>query len=87
MSKQIPLDPKHRQSWIVYQLHRQGTSLAEIGRSLGVSRFAPSQALRRPYPRMEVAIAEALGLSPQALFPERYPNEDQTCPHVDRSSV
>lgn len=74
MTNEIPREAKARGAWIVYQLHVRGTSLSAIARTLGVSRSASSHALRRPYPRMETAIAAALGLSAQDLFPERYPN-------------
>lgn len=68
----IPADPRVRREWVKYKLRARGHSLASIARDLGVSRDAPGLALRRPYPRMEYAIAERLGLSAPAIWPERY---------------
>ena len=67
------LDPEG----IKYQLRRRGYTLTSLGRSLGVSRHAVGLALRQPYPRMERAIAEALGLEPAAIWPERYDAQGQ----------
>lgn len=68
----IPLDPLQRRAWVNYQLQLRGLSLAELARRLGVSRHAPGHAFRRPYPRMERALAEAIGCTPQQLWPERF---------------
>lgn len=65
-------DPAKRRAWVVYQLRLQGRSLASVAREMGVNRSAPGHALRSPYPRMERAIAEAVGVPVHELFPERY---------------
>ncbi|WP_235269967.1 helix-turn-helix domain-containing protein [Geoalkalibacter subterraneus] len=65
-------DPEEKNAWIKYQLGRQGSSFAKIAKKLGVSREAPRRALCRPYPRMEKAIAEEMGYSPEQIWPERY---------------
>ena len=65
-------DESKRRAWIIYQLALKDESLASIAREAGVSRQAIWQALVKPYPRAERIIAESLGLTPQALFPERY---------------
>lgn len=69
---EIPLDPTLRWEWIKYQLRARGTSLAQLSRELGVSDTAVKNAKRTAYPRMERAIAEALGLKPSDLWPERW---------------
>jgi Ner family transcriptional regulator len=46
--------------------------LASVAREAGVTKQQTQVAMGRPYPRMERYIANALGLSPQELFPERY---------------
>jgi Ner family transcriptional regulator len=69
---EIPPDTRQRREWIKYQLRLRESSLAQVARDHGVSRDAPILALRRPYPKMEAAIASALGLLPEQIWPERY---------------
>jgi Ner family transcriptional regulator len=69
---EIPLDPLLRWEWIKFQLRARGTSLAKLSRELGVSDTAVKNAKRTAYPRMERAIASALGLRPADLWPERW---------------
>lgn len=71
-SMSIPLEYRQRREWIKYQLRLRGTSLAQVAREQGVSRDAATLALRKPYPRMERALAKALDLKPEQLWPERY---------------
>ncbi len=66
------VEPQNRRAWVIYQLSLKGTSLAALARELGVRPTTIYQAFDRPYPRMEQAIAEAVGITPQELFPERY---------------
>lgn len=68
----IPDDTTARKHWIIYQLRLRGLTLASIGREHGVCRNAPRIAFDRPYPRMERALAAAIDLKPEQLFPERY---------------
>lgn len=69
---EVPLDPTQRWEWIKYQLRARGTSLAKLARELDVSDTAVKNAKRTAYPRMERAIAKALGLKPIDLWPERW---------------
>lgn len=69
---EIPIDPTQRWEWIKYQLRTKGTSLARLARELNVSDTAVKNAKRTAYPRMERAIAKALGLKPIDLWPERW---------------
>lgn len=68
----VPQDPDHRWEWIKFQLRVKGTSLAKIARALGVSGPAVRNAKHLPYPRMERAIALALGFKPIEIWPERW---------------
>ena len=68
----IPQDPAERRVWILYRLRVAGYTLGSLAREIGVSRRTPHTALVRPYPKMERAIATAVGLEPQQLWPERY---------------
>lgn len=65
-------DPSLRRAWVNYALAMRGLSLAEIARREGVHRTCPGQALRTPYPKMERAIADAVGMTVHELFPERF---------------
>jgi Ner family transcriptional regulator len=68
----IPEDPTLRWEWIKFQLRTKGTSLADIARKQNVTIPAVLNAKRLPYPRMERAIAKALGLKPFQIWPERW---------------
>lgn len=67
-----PTGASLRREWIKYHLRLRGYTLAALGRKLGLSRSAPVLALRLPYPRIEKAIADILGMEPAAIWPERY---------------
>ena len=61
-----------RNEWIKYQLRMRGSSLSKLARRLGVTRQAVRNALATPYPKMERAIAEEIGIHPGHIWPERY---------------
>lgn len=75
-TKKLLSDPtrnyERRRAWIIYQLKLRGESLASVARKSGRSRNATTRAMISPYPAAEKVIADALGLEPQELFPERY---------------
>lgn len=70
-----PADPRMRREWVKYHLRLRGTSFAQIGRDLGVTRWAVHRAFLVPYPRVERAIADRLGCEPRDIWPERYDPE------------
>lgn len=65
-------NPAARKAWIRQQLDEVDMTLAEIADVAGVSKAVVYNVFRRPSPRVERAIAKALDLAPQTLFPERY---------------
>lgn len=71
-SLNVPKNPAERRAWICYQLRLRGSSLRRIASDLGVSQQAASHALLSPSSHIEKAIAEAIGLTPETLFPERF---------------
>ncbi|MNO51481.1 DNA-binding transcriptional regulator Nlp [compost metagenome] len=79
---EIPNDLIQRWEWIKYQLRAKGSSLAKLARELNVTGPAVKNAKRKPYPRVERAIARALDTTPDKLWPERW-NSDGT-PHRQR---
>lgn len=50
----------------------QGRSMADVAREAGVDRRTLYQTFLRPYPKMEIVLANCVDLAPQTLFPERY---------------
>lgn len=68
----IPKEPAIRRAWVVYQLRIRGLSFGSLARDSGVSRQAISNALLMPSSHLEEIIAEAIGLTAQELFPERF---------------
>lgn len=53
-------------------LEKRGLTLAELSRSAGYSPTAAGRALRTAWPAVEQVIAEALDVTPQDLWPDRY---------------
>jgi Ner family transcriptional regulator len=68
----IPTDNAARWEWVKYQLRLRGTSLAAIARNLNVTPNALHNVKQGAYPKMQRAIAAALGLQPADIWPERY---------------
>lgn len=71
-TKRLFKHPKKRRAWVLYQVQLQGRSLAQIAEAAGVRRQVLYSAFLYPYPRIEKVIADAVGVRPQMLFPERY---------------
>lgn len=57
---------------IVAELRKAGWSLRQLSFAHGYRTNALKHALRRPYPRAERIIAEALGMGPETIWPSRY---------------
>ena len=60
---------------IVAALHKRGTSLAKLSREAGLASSTLSNTLTRPWPKGEKLIADALGISPEIIWPSRYFDE------------
>ncbi|MFP4560572.1 MAG: transcriptional regulator [Thiohalorhabdus sp.] len=67
---------------IVAALHKAGWSLRRLSFAHGYRSDALKHALRRPYPRAERIIAEALGREPRELWPSRHGGGDAGGPAV-----
>lgn len=61
---------------IIAGLRKKGTSLAALSRASGLSSSTLANALTRPWPKGEHLIAEALGVEPSVIWPERYMRKD-----------
>ncbi|MHB7086321.1 helix-turn-helix domain-containing protein [Klebsiella pneumoniae] len=60
---------------IIAGLKKKGTSLAAVSRSAGLSSSTLANALLRPWPKGEKLIADAMGISPEIIWPSRYFDE------------
>ena len=67
-----PRDPRERAAWVQFQLRLRGLTCADIARAEGVTARAIRQALYLASQYLEKAIAKAIDLTPQELFPERF---------------
>lgn len=65
---------------IVAALHKQGLSIRELSVRSGLKPDTLKNALSRAYPKAERIIADALGLTPDKIWPSRYPNAGNTAP-------
>lgn len=57
---------------IVAALHKRGLSVRGLSVEAGLSPSTLKNALARSYPKGERIIAEAIGLTPQQIWPSRY---------------
>jgi Ner family transcriptional regulator len=73
---QYHLRPNWHPADIIAELHKKGTTLAALSRESGLSSSTLSNALSRPWPRGEMLIAKALGVTPAEIWPKRYFNEN-----------
>lgn len=57
------------------ELRQRGTSIGELGARLGYAEKTIYSVVKAPMPLAERAIAEALGLLPQDIWPSRYESD------------
>ncbi|EBV5175634.1 transcriptional regulator [Salmonella enterica subsp. enterica serovar Carmel] len=57
---------------IVAALHKRNVTLSMLGRRHNLSPYTLKNALDKPYPKGEKIIADAIGVLPQDIWPERY---------------
>ncbi len=63
---------------IVAAVHKAGHTFKGLSIANGYrSVDACSQALHRPYPKVERIVAEAIGVSPWVIWPSRYPENSK----------
>lgn len=81
---------KKPQDWhradIVAALRKRNTSLAAESRRAGLAAGTLSNALNKPWPRGERIIAEALGVTPEKIWPSRY-HDPVTGAFIDREKL
>lgn len=80
-SLDIPHRSAERRAWIQYQLRLVGTNFRALGRKIGVSHQAISYAASGlPSFEVEQAIADAIGVRHQDLFPEHFDDRGERIP-------
>ena len=57
---------------IIAALKKRGTNLSALSRQAGLASSTLANALRRPWPKGERLIAEALDIAPEKIWPTRY---------------
>ncbi|MFA0199062.1 transcriptional regulator [Vibrio atlanticus] len=57
---------------IVAALKKRGLSVRQLSREAGLGENTLANALRSPWPKGERIIAEAIGMTPDQLWPSRY---------------
>jgi Ner family transcriptional regulator len=72
LPREVSTNPRRRNEWIKYALHSRRLTLAKIGADLKLKHGVAKSVLRKRYPRVERAIADALGERPEHIWPERY---------------
>lgn len=61
----------HKQD-ILAAIRKEKGSLAALSRECGLSPSTLANALTRPWPKGEVIIADAIGVSPREIWPSRF---------------
>ena len=59
---------------IIAGLRKKGTSLSAVSREAGLASSTLANALNRRWPKGERLIADALGVTPEEIWPSRYCN-------------
>lgn len=62
---------------IIAALKKRGTSLAAVSRNAGLASSTLANALSRRWPKGEKLIADALGVTPERVWPSRYKNDEK----------
>lgn len=74
--KKTGLAPCEHDDWdradIKAALEKAGWSLRQLSIHHGLTPKTFQHALQRPYPKAEAAIADAIGVKPQLIWPSRY---------------
>ncbi|EAO9608662.1 transcriptional regulator [Salmonella enterica] len=66
------MQPDWHSADIIAALKKQGTSLSAVSRQAGLASSTLANALIRRWPKGERLIADALGVSPEQIWPSRY---------------
>ncbi|EBY3807670.1 transcriptional regulator [Salmonella enterica] len=71
------MQPDWHSADIIAALKKRGTSMAAESRRAGLSSSTLANALTRHWPKGEKLIADALGVTPEHIWPSRYRKPDR----------
>lgn len=83
----IPKYPAERRAWVIFELKKRKTNLSRIADALKITRQSVYGAFSEPSVRVEMAVAEALGMTAQQLFPERFDHNGVRIPHTRPDNI
>lgn len=63
---------------IISALHKRGWSIAALARAHNLGESTVRSALDKPYPKSERLIAEAIGVEPETIWPQRFADRNFT---------
>lgn len=66
------MQPDWHAADIIAALKKHGTSLSAVSRNSGLAPSTLGNALYRHWPKGETLIADALGVTPEQIWPSRY---------------
>lgn len=67
-----PVSKDWSSHYIVFRLRERGTSMRRLSRLNHYCANAASIAIKTPWPKMQQLIAQAIGVTPQEIWPSRY---------------
>lgn len=76
-TKKRPVADWHKAD-VIAELHKHGTTLRKLALERGCNARTFTKALRHPYPKAELLIASAIGVSPAQIWPSRYDPKNPT---------
>jgi len=71
----VPKNPAERRVWIIQRLRGRGWTLRALAREVGVAPQTIAACIDAPNANIEPVLAEALGLTPRDVWPERWSPE------------
>jgi Ner family transcriptional regulator len=69
---------------VIAGLKKKGFSMASLSREAGLASSTLANVMKRPWPKGEFLVAEALGLHPSEIWPTRY--RDASGKLIDRKN-
>ncbi|HEY2619554.1 MAG TPA: helix-turn-helix domain-containing protein [Acetobacteraceae bacterium] len=78
----LPIPTDWHPADVLAALKKRGHSLAGLSVANGYHPTAAGKALKQPWPALERLLAEAIGVTPQAIWPSRYDREGSPRRHA-----
>lgn len=72
----VQTNQKNTHDWhradVIAALHKRGWSVASLAKAHGLGVSTLRSALDKPYPKSERLLADAIGIAPEEIWPERF---------------